>query len=69
MRTTVALIVCTLALAGCATTKGLQLDPGDEQECAEVGCTVWSDRQLLGLIRQAFEKGFAAGAKKERGAI
>ena len=69
MRTTAALIVCMLALAGCATTKGLQLSPGDEQECAEVGCTAWSDRQLLRLAREAFAKGFAAGAKKERGSI
>ena len=40
------------SLTGCATTKGLEVSADDAKECAEVGCTPWSDRQIQGLVKR-----------------
>lgn len=42
-------IVISTSLTGCATTKGLEVSAEDAKECAEVGCTPWSERQLEAL--------------------
>lgn len=64
----IALAVAAL-LTGCATTKGLQLSPEDEKECAEVGCTAWSERQLEGFAKHFYGLGVRAGVQRGRGAI
>lgn len=66
--TLIAIAVATL-LAGCATTKGLQLSPEDEKECAEVGCTAWSERQLEGFAKHFYGLGVRAGIQRQKGAI
>ena len=63
----IALILSTTALlAGCATTKGLGVSADDAKECAEVGCTPWSERQLEGLAKHFFS---LAGIQREKGSI
>lgn len=69
MRTTAALIVCMLALAGCATTKGLEVSEQDAAECAAVGCTPWSERQIEGLARHFYGLGVKAGIARQKGSI
>lgn len=63
------LVVATLALTGCATTKGLEVSADDAKECAEVGCTPWSERQLEGLAKHFFSLGVKAGIQREKGSI
>ncbi len=51
----IALILSAAALlTGCATTKGLEVSDADAKECAEVGCTPWSERQLEQMARHFF---------------
>ena len=70
MKATVALILSAAALlAGCATTKGLEVSEADAKECAEVGCTPWSERQLEGLAKHFFSLGVKAGIQREKGSI
>lgn len=64
-----AVVVIATLLSGCATTKGLQLSPEDEKECAEVGCTAWSERQLEGFAKHFFGLGVKAGIQRQKGAI
>lgn len=66
---TIAILFACLVLASCATTKGLEVSPEDAKECAEVGCTPWSDRQVQGLAKHFFGLGHKAGVKHGRGAI
>ncbi len=61
-------LIFLLAMAGCATTKGLELTEADTAECAAVGCTAWSERQLHGLAAHFFAAGVRAG-KKSKGNI
>lgn len=63
------LVVAALALTGCATTKGLEVSADDAKECAEVGCTPWSERQLEGLAKHFFSLGVKAGIQREKGSI
>lgn len=66
----IALILSAAALLiGCATTKGLEVSPEDAKECAEVGCTPWSERQLEGLAKHFFSLGVKAGIQREKGSI
>lgn len=67
-KTLIALAVAVL-LAGCATTKGLELTDADAKECAEVGCTAWSERQLEGLAKHFYGLGVRAGIQRQKGAI
>lgn len=70
MKATVALILSAVALlTGCATTKGLEVSADDAKECAEVGCTPWSERQLEGLAKHFFSLGVKAGIQREKGSI
>lgn len=64
-----AVAVIAIALTGCATTKGLEVSADDAKECAEVGCTPWSERQLEGLARHFFSLGVKAGIQREKGSI
>lgn len=63
------LLICAAMLSGCATTKGLEVSADDAKECAEVGCTPWSDRQIQGLAKHFYGLGVAAGIKREKGSI
>lgn len=66
------LIVAVLSIAvltGCATTKGLEVSPEDAAECAAVGCTSWSERQLEQMARHFFGLGVKAGIQREKGSI
>lgn len=66
----IALILSAAALlAGCATTKGLEVSADDAKECAEVGCTPWSERQLQGMAKHFFSLGVKAGIQREKGSI
>lgn len=65
----IAAVLSIASLTGCATTKGLEVSADDAKECVEVGCTPWSERQLLGLAKHAYQQGFAAGVKREKGSI
>lgn len=67
-KTLIAIAVATLC-ASCATTKGLEVSAEDAAECAAVGCTPWSERQLEQMARHFFNLGVKAGIKRERGAI
>lgn len=70
MKTTIALILAAAAmLAGCATTKGLEVSEADAKECAEVGCTPWSERQLQGFAKHFYGLGLKAGIQRGKGAI
>jgi len=70
MKATVALILSAAALlTGCATTKGLVVSDADAKECAEVGCTPWSERQIQGLAKHFFGLGVKAGVQREKGSI
>lgn len=63
------LILSAALLAGCATTKGLELTEADARECAEVGCTAWSERQLERVARHFYGLGVKAGIERRRGSI
>lgn len=63
-----AIIICVLLLTGCST-KGLTVSTEDAAECAEVGCTPWSDRQIEGLARHFFGDGVKAGIQRQKGSI
>jgi hypothetical protein len=64
-----AFAVIALALTGCATTKGLEVSADDAKECAEVGCTPWSEREIEQFARHVFRQGFEAGLKRGRGGL
>lgn len=64
-----AVAVIALALTGCATTKGLEVSDADAKECAEVGCTPWSERQLQGMAKHFFSLGVKAGIQRQKGSI
>lgn len=67
---TIALILSAAALlSGCATTKGLEVSADDAKECAEVGCTPWSERQLQGMAKHFFSLGVKAGIQRQKGSI
>lgn len=67
---TIALILSAAALlSGCATTKGLEVSEADAKECAEVGCTPWSERQLEQMARHFFSLGVKAGIQRQKGSI
>lgn len=61
------LIFSAALLAGCASTKGLELTEADARECAEVGCTAWSERQLERVARHFFALGVKAGIERRKG--
>ncbi len=67
-KTLIALAVAALC-AGCATTKGLELSDEDAKECAEVGCTAWSERQLEGLAKHFYGLGVRAAVARGKGSI
>lgn len=59
----IAIILCLL-LAGCVQIPaGVQMDEKEEQACKEQTCTVWTEAELLELIRQVYRKGYDAGVK------
>lgn len=59
----IAFIAC-LILAGCVQIPaGVQMDEKEEIACKEAGCTVWTEAELLELIRQVYRKGYDAGVK------
>lgn len=62
-------ILISASLTGCATTKGLEVSAEDAKECAEVGCTPWSERQLEGLAKHFYGLGVKAGIQRQKGAI
>lgn len=68
MKTT-ALILSAALLTGCATTKGLEVSKADAKECAEVGCTPWSERQIEQMARHFFSLGVKAGIQRQKGSI
>lgn len=57
------------SLTGCATTKGLEVSAEDAAECAAVGCTPWSERQIEQMARHFFGLGVKAGIQREKGSI
>lgn len=69
MKKTLIALAAAALLAGCATTKGLEVSDADAKECAEVGCTPWSERQLEGLAKHFFSLGVKAGIQREKGSI
>jgi starvation-inducible outer membrane lipoprotein len=59
-----AAIVLACLLAGCAAApQGVEMSEADHAECAAAGCTVWSQRELLILIRKAWADGYSHGVK------
>lgn len=63
------LLICAILLTGCATTKGLEVSAEDAAECAAVGCTPWSERQIEQMARHFFGLGVKAGIQREKGSI
>lgn len=63
------LLILAAMISGCATTKGLEVSKEDAEECAAVGCTPWSERQLEQMARHFYGLGFRAGVQKEKGSI
>lgn len=63
------LVLLSAVLTGCATTKGLQVSNEDAAECAAVGCTPWSERQLEGLAKHFYGLGLKAGIQRQKGSI
>ena len=61
--------VIIFSVTGCATTKGLEVSDEDAKDCAEVGCTPWSERQLEQMARHFFGLGVKAGIQRQKGAI
>lgn len=62
-------VLLSALLTGCATTKGLQVSTEDAAECAAVGCTPWSERQIEGLAKHFFGLGVKAGIQRQKGTI
>ena len=59
----IAIILCLL-LAGCAQTPaGVQMDDDEAKACKEEGCTVWTEDELMELIRKTYRKGYQDGVK------
>lgn len=69
MKMTLIALAVAAFLAGCATTKGLEVSEADVKECAEVGCTPWSERQLEGIAKHFFGWGVKAGIQREKGSL
>lgn len=67
-KTLIAIAVATLC-ASCATTKGLEVSAEDAAECAAVGCTPWSERQLEQMARHFYSLGVRAGIARQKGSI
>lgn len=65
----ISLALLILISTGCATTKGLQVSNEDAAECAAVGCTPWSERQLEGLAKHFYGLGVKAGIQRQKGSI
>lgn len=63
------LLICAILLTGCATTKGLEVSAEDAAECAAVGCTPWSERQIEQMARHFFGLGVKAGIQRQKGSI
>lgn len=61
--------VIIFSITGCATTKGLEVSDEDAKECAEVGCTPWSERQLEQMARHFYGLGVKAGIQRQKGSI
>ena len=64
-----AALAVVVLTTGCATTKGLEVSEADAKECAEVGCTPWSERQLQGFAKHFYGLGLKAGIQRGKGAI
>ncbi len=58
-----AIVLAALILAGCSTTppEGVEMSAEEVQTCKEQGCTVWSQAELMQLMRVVFQKGYEAG--------
>ncbi len=65
----IAAVLISASLTGCATTKGLEVSAEDAKECAEVGCTPWSERQFEGLAKHFYGLGVKAGIQRQKGSI
>lgn len=63
------LVLLGVLLTGCATTNGLQVSDEDAAECAAVGCTPWSERQIEGLAKHFYGLGVRAGIQRQKGSI
>ena len=64
------LLLCTaLLLSGCATLKGVEATDEERKACAAETCTVWTERELRELVRQAMRKGYEAGKSDRRGSV
>jgi uncharacterized protein YceK len=64
------LLLCTaLLLSGCANMKGVEANDEERAACAAQGCTVWTERELRELVRQAMRKGYEAGKANRKGAV
>lgn len=57
------LLITVLALSGCAIAPGVQMDDAEKQACKAETCTVWTPKELNGLARELFRKGYEAGVK------
>ncbi|MDR6768604.1 hypothetical protein J2W88_003908 [Acidovorax delafieldii] len=62
-------VLISASLTGCATTKGLEVSTEDSKECAEVGCTPWSERQIEALAKHFYGLGVKAGIQRQKGSI
>lgn len=58
-----AAIFCLLLLTGCASMEGVKADPEELEACKQHGCSVWTEYELMELIRQIYKKGYDAGVK------
>lgn len=58
---TMALAHLLLLLAGCAS--GVQINDDEAKACRTEGCSVWTEKELRGLVRKAFTEGWNAGVK------
>jgi hypothetical protein len=57
----ISFLLALALLSGCAT--GVQMTAEEAAACKAEGCSVWTERELRGLIGEAFKQGYVAGVK------
>jgi len=56
-------LILALMLSGCASFEGVKMDEDERKACAVATCSVWTDKELEGMAKHIFNRGYAAGKK------
>ena len=61
-----AVILTLLLLSGCTSIpNGVSMTEAEAKECRSQGCSVWTEKELTGLMRYMFGEGVKAGARSK----